>query len=110
MASKSNADARISEVGTPTYPRPCKCGCGRTVTNWMQDCYPQPKWDTPRLPPRRMHERCANHYGRGPQGIDRPPLCAYRDDDPARCPICHRRYGLPNGCGKAEGCIAGGAA
>jgi len=56
----------------------CPCGCGKRVTNWTQACYPVPPWDTPGLPPRSMDERCARH-----------DHCAYRDDDPARCPICH---------------------
>lgn len=107
MPPKSNAASRNPDGGTRVYPSRCLCGCGRTVTDWMQDCYPQPKWDTPGLPPRRMHERCANHYGsnsRGTANTVRTVLCAYRDDDPARCPQCHRRYGLPNGCGKSERC------
>lgn len=61
-------------------------------------------WDTPGLPPRAPNERCQAHrQGRaGKTGVN--VLCQYRDDDPARCPICHRRYGLPNGCGKSERC------
>ena len=35
-------------------------------------------WDTPGLPFRDDKQRCANH-----------DLCAFRDDDPARCPWCH---------------------
>lgn len=38
-------------------------------------------WDTPGLPPRSRAERCSRHGA-----------CAYRDDDPARCPICHRSW------------------
>lgn len=34
-------------------------------------------WDTPGLPAR--DRRCPWHSG----------LCAYRSDDPARCPLCH---------------------
>lgn len=63
----------------------CRCGCGRLVTNWTQECHPQPWWDTPGLPPRRTNERCANHHG----------ICAYRDDDPYRCPRCHT---IPERC------------
>jgi hypothetical protein len=70
----------------PAGPHPCPCGeCGRTVSNWDQECYPQPWWDTPGLPPRRLKERCAHHHG----------LCAYRDDDPYRCPTCHT---IPERC------------
>jgi hypothetical protein len=65
-------------------PYLCWCGCGRLVTNWGQECYPRPWWDTPGLPPRRPHERCANHGH-----------CAYRDDDPYRCPTCHT---IPERC------------
>ena len=36
-----------------------------------------PAWDTPGLPP--TETRCQWHSG----------LCAYRDDDPARCTLCH---------------------
>ena len=46
--------------------------------NWTHNPYPVALWDTPGLPPRTMDERCARHKH-----------CAYRDDDPARCPICH---------------------
>lgn len=38
-------------------------------------------WDSPGLPPRAQDERCARHDG-----------CAYRDDDPAYCPYCHRSW------------------
>jgi hypothetical protein len=55
------------------------------MTNWTQADYPVAPWDTPGLPPRRMDERCANHSH-----------CAYRDDDPNRCPVCHRK--TPPGC------------
>lgn len=45
-------------------------------------------WDPPGLEPRDDKERCANHS-----------QCAYRDDDPTRCPHCHRRWELPSmGC------------
>ena len=65
--------------------RPRLCGCGKhQVTYWSQECYPQPWWDTPGLPQRRMEERCANHTH-----------CAYRDDDPYRCPTCHT---IPERC------------
>jgi hypothetical protein len=62
----------------------CWCGCGRLVTNWAQECIPRPWWDTPGLPPRRLHERCRYHGH-----------CAYRDDDPYRCPGCHT---IPERC------------
>jgi hypothetical protein len=39
-------------------------------------------WDTLGLPPRTEAQRCARHRG----------MCAYRDDDPARCTICHRAW------------------
>jgi hypothetical protein len=35
-------------------------------------------WDPPGLAPRTPDERCARHK-----------YCAYRDDDPNRCPVCH---------------------
>jgi hypothetical protein len=68
----------------PIGPYSCRCGCGRHVTNWTQECYPQPWWDTPGLPSRRVSERCANHQN-----------CAYRDDEPYRCPGCHT---IPERC------------
>jgi hypothetical protein len=46
--------------------------------NWTQQPYPVTPWDTAGLPPRTMGERCSRHKH-----------CAYRDDDPARCPLCH---------------------
>jgi len=49
------------------------------MTLWTQTRYPVAPWDTPGLPPRRLHQRCATHA-----------QCAYRDDDPNRCPRCHR--------------------
>jgi hypothetical protein len=55
------------------------------MTNWTQAEKPIAPWDSPGLPPRRMSERCAHHTH-----------CAYRDDDPNRCPICHRLTAL--GC------------
>lgn len=58
--------------------RRCRCGCGEHITNWTQECFPNPPWDAPGLPDRPMGERCAAHKH-----------CAYRDDDPARCPRCH---------------------
>ena len=36
-------------------------------------------WDSPGLPSRSNDERCRWHDGH----------CAYRDDDPARCTLCH---------------------
>ena len=47
-------------------------------------------WDTPGLPPRSEDERCGRHK-----------WCAYRDDDPAYCPLCHARHELGTGseCG-----------
>jgi len=44
-------------------------------------------WDTPGLPPRAEQDRCPTHKG----------LCAYRDDDPARCPVCHRSWTVIEG-------------
>lgn len=41
-------------------------------------------WDTPGLEPRHDEQRCANHHG----------MCAYRDDDPERCPLCHRPWAM----------------
>ena len=58
------------------------------MTNWTQAEHPVAPWDTPGLPPRRMAERCPAH-----PCDTRPPYpggCAYRDDDPNRCPSCHR--------------------
>jgi hypothetical protein len=46
--------------------------------NYTDDPYPVAPWDTAGLPPRTMPERCARHKH-----------CAYRDDDPARCSLCH---------------------
>ena len=43
-------------------------------------------WDTPGLPDRHPDERCRWHSG----------LCAYRDDDPARCPLCHAAIATGN--------------
>ena len=65
------------------------------MTNWTETDYPVAPWDTPGLPPRRMGERCAHHSH-----------CAYRDDDPARCPVCHRRRkpsDTPGGCNHTRG-------
>ena len=56
----------------------CGCGCGRTVANQMQACFPVLPWDPPGLPPRPRQERCAKHTH-----------CAYREDDPTRCGTCH---------------------
>ena len=39
-------------------------------------------WDTKGLVPRTNEERCTYHQN----------LCAYRDDDPACCPICHASF------------------
>jgi protein-arginine kinase activator protein McsA len=36
-------------------------------------------WDPPGLPFRADDQRCANHQSQ----------CAFRDDDPTRCPWCH---------------------
>lgn len=41
-------------------------------------------WDPPGLPPRTDTQRCAYHHDQ----------CAYRDDDPTRCPRCHRDWDL----------------
>ena len=54
--------------------------------NWTQSPFPVAPWDTPGLPPRTMSERCARHKH-----------CAYRDDDPARCPLCHASHRKCNG-------------
>ena len=40
------------------------------------------------MPPRAPHERCRHHRG----------LCAFRDDDPAYCPFCHRTWFVIVGC------------
>lgn len=58
--------------------RDCSDGCGASVAHWGQECAPRAPWDAPGLPPRARDDRCARH-----------PLCAYRDDDPTRCPACH---------------------
>ena len=47
----------------------------------MTDEFVTKPWDSPGLPPRRESERCAHHAH-----------CAYRDDDPARCPRCHATW------------------
>jgi hypothetical protein len=44
-------------------------------------------WDPPRLAPVPDAERCPHHRG----------LCAYRADDPARCPRCHRSWSVITG-------------
>ena len=54
--------------------------------NWADFPYPVAPWDTPGLSPRTMAERCARHKH-----------CAYRDDDPARCPLCHTTNTKCNG-------------
>lgn len=52
------------------------------------DTSPKP-WDTPNLPPKPPGTpRCAHHKN----------LCAYRDDDPARCTRCHRSKEIGCGC------------
>lgn len=43
-----------------------------------------PDWDSKGLPPIPVTERCATHARPG-----RDPACAYRSDDPERCPRCH---------------------
>jgi hypothetical protein len=78
QAVKARMDARRGGS------RSCSCGCGKIVTNYSQECTPVAPWDTPGLPPRAMHERCANHA-----------LCAYRDDEPVLCPGCHT---IPERC------------
>src|SRR5262245_16445263 len=40
------------------------------------------RWDPPGLEPVPDDQRCPWHYG----------LCAYRADDPARCPWCHSTW------------------
>jgi hypothetical protein len=54
--------------------------------NWTQYPFPEAPWDSPGLPPRTMDERCSRHKH-----------CAYRDDDPARCPLCHASPAKCNG-------------
>jgi hypothetical protein len=54
--------------------------------NWTDNPYPVATWDTPGLPPRTMTERCARHKH-----------CAYRDDDPALCSLCHASHRNCNG-------------
>jgi len=44
--------------------------------------HPVYSWDPAGLPPRTEAERCALHGG----------MCAFRDDDPDRCPRCHRTW------------------
>lgn len=69
--------------------------------NWTDFPYPAAPWDTPRLPPRTMAERCARHKH-----------CAYRDDDPARCPLCHASHEEckgGHGQAPADGCWRRGA-
>jgi hypothetical protein len=39
-------------------------------------------WDSPGLPPRAGGDYCVNHGN----------SCAFRDDDPTRCPWCHCRW------------------
>lgn len=56
--------------------------------NWARTEYPVAPWDSPGLPQRLMNERCARHLH-----------CAYRDDDPARCELCHRLLQPGVGCG-----------
>ncbi len=46
--------------------------------NWTETHNPVAPWDTRGLPDRTMDERCRRHKH-----------CSYRDDDPARCPVCH---------------------
>jgi hypothetical protein len=65
------------------------------VTRRMDDVVVFP-WDTLGLPPRRFADRCANHPPHSNGGVAAGG-CAFRDDDPARCPYCHRR---------SEGCAA----
>lgn len=48
------------------------------MANWTLAVFPVAPWDPPDLPPRTLSERCAHHKH-----------CAYRDDDPSRCPKCH---------------------
>lgn len=45
------------------------------------------RWDPPGLAPREKDDRCALHKGG----------CAYRDDDPDRCPKCHRSWRVITG-------------
>lgn len=58
------------------------------MTNWTDQENPVAPWDTPGLPPRRLDQRCSRHSGH----------CAYRDDDPNRCPQCHRATTKPCAC------------
>jgi hypothetical protein len=57
--------------------------------NWTQHEHPVAPWDTAGLPPRAMAERCIRHKH-----------CAYRDDDPARCELCHA---TPEKCNGGHG-------
>jgi hypothetical protein len=71
--------------------RPCSDGCGKLVRHYREECYPVAPWDPTDLPPCTLSERCNRHLptkGRSAEG--QIPLCAYRDDDPARCSNCHR--------------------
>lgn len=59
--------------------RDCSDGCGRVVAHWKLECFPVAPWDTKGLPPKKLEDRCSQHRN----------LCAYREDDPARCSRCH---------------------
>lgn len=48
------------------------------MTSWTTNPFPVAPWDAPGLPPRTLAERCARHKH-----------CAYRDDQPGLCPVCH---------------------
>ena len=72
--------------------RECSDGCGRTVSHYGQECYPVAPWDSPGLPQRSLADRCGRHHG----------LCAYRDDDPVRCPVCHAATGSNEICGSCR--------
>ena len=68
--------------------RSCSDGCGRMVASYAQECVPVAPWDTPGLPARSVADRCSQHHG----------LCAYRDDDPVRCRMCHKGNGSNEIC------------
>lgn len=68
----------VVEAIPSDQPRLCGCGCGKRVSDWTYECFPVAPWDTPGLPPRAKADRCGVHTH-----------CAYRSDDPARCPQCH---------------------
>lgn len=73
--------------------RSCSCGCGKSVSNYVKECFPVAPWDTKELPKRTMEQRCPKHWGKKGSAA-----CAYRDDDPLYCPNCHRRESIGCDC------------